>query len=1181
MILGVKSRGDASKRRHDAGAEECSEAPPKSVKFAEGEESPPSMRNGHEQVKGVKDKWKLLPHFLQMRGLMRQHIDSFNYFCTTEIKKIVAAKSNCVVLSDSKADWFLEYTDVYIEEPSMFNEMGNVRDITPYECRLRDCTYQSPIKVNVRYTKGNNIIRKNGIVIGYLPIMLRSAMCHLTGKSEDQLAQMKECPYDPGGYFIVKGVEKVILMQEQLSKNRVIIELDNKGNVSANIQSSTHERKSRCAIHVKHGKVYLHHNTLGDDVPIVVFMKAMGVESDQEIVQLVGSEPHLVDAFGESIEEALAVGVMTQKQALKYIGRKMRNPKASLNRKQYKARNIPAEDEAREMLSSVVLSHIPCPNYNFRAKCVYTAHIVRRVLTTVLDPSSLDDKDYYGNKRLESAGQLISLLFEDLFKRFNGDLKRYADTCLAKQNHATPWDISGMLAGSMNITQGFIHAISTGNWVVKRFKMDRQGVTQVLSRLSYISCLGMMTRVDSQFQKERKVSGPRALQPSQWGMLCPADTPEGESCGLVKNLALLAHVTSDEEPEPLVRLCMDMGVEDVTALSGAEINAPDTYLVFMNGAIIGAHARPELFVRRLRFLRRQGMVGEFVSVYLHDVQRAVYIASDGGRVCRPLLVVENGQTLLTERHMAQLASGVRGLKDLLRIGVVEYVDVNEENNCLIALSDADLTERHTHLEVDPLTLLGVVAGLIPYPHHNQSPRNTYQCAMGKQAIGTIALNQYERIDGLLYTLVYPQKPMCKTRVIDLIHFDEVPAGQNSIIAVMSYSGYDIEDASVLNKGSIDRGFGRCMVFRKHQVALKTHPSGTSDSINGPPDPNNADLYPKGENDRGWKKYKALDKDGIAYVGAKLEKDTVIINKMTPVGTDISADRAAATKMREASLSYKTSSPSYVDKVMIASNEVENQFFKVLVRQVRRPEVGDKFSSRHGQKGVCGIIVPQADMPFSEMGICPDLIMNPHGFPSRMTVGKMIELIAGKAGVLHGHQAYGTAFGEEFGNADKVTDICQALVDRGFSYCGKDILMSGINGEPVLNYIFAGPVFYQKLKHMVMDKMHARARGPRATLTRQPTEGRSRDGGLRLGEMERDCLIGYGASALIMERLMISSDAFTAYVCEGCGLLGYQGWCQGCRRPDSMSSISVPYACKLLFQELQSMNIVPRLRLQEY
>ena len=276
------------------------------------------------------------------------------------------------------------------------------------------------------------------------------------------------------------------------------------------------------------------------------------------------------------------------------------------------------------------------------------------------------------------------------------------------------------------------------------------------------------------------------------------------------------------------------------------------------------------------------------------------------------------------------------------------------------------------------------------------------------------------------------------------------------------------------------------------------------------------------------------------------------------------------------MTYKAPCFGYVDKVLLTSNG-ENQFLvKVLMRSTRRPEIGDKFSSRHGQKGVCGIIVNQEDMPFTDNGICPDIIMNPHGFPSRMTVGKMIELLAGKAGVLTGALKYGTAFG-----GDKVDDMGKILVANGYNYFGKDYVTSGVTGEPLSAYVFFGPVYYQKLKHMVMDKMHARSRGPRAVLTRQPTEGRSRDGGLRLGEMERDCLIGYGASMLLLERLMISSDAFEVHICKRCGMLGYAGWCNLCKSAVDVCTLRLPYACKLLFQELQSMNIVPRLELEDY
>ncbi len=854
---------------------------------------------------------------------------------------------------------------------------------------------------------------------------------------------------------------------------------------------------------------------------------------------------------------------------------------ASSNRSGFK-RNISAAAEAAEVLAHVVLNHVPVDRYCFRAKVVYISHIIRRVLRTVQDRKLLDDKDYYGNKRLELAGSLISLLFEDLFKRFNSDLKKQADMILSKPNRASGFDIVKFMR-SDTISQGFVHAISTGSWVLKRFRMDRAGVTQVLSRLSYISALGMMTRVSSQFEKTRKVSGPRSLQPSQWGMMCPADTPEGEACGLVKNLALLAHVTNDEESENenLKRICFDLGVEDVTLFTGEEINAHSTYLVFLNGLIVGIHERPTDLVDKIRQLRRGGRIGEFVSVYLNMIQKAVYIASDGGRVCRPLLVLEFGGKLkLSTEHVANLGKDIT-LQELIEDGVIEYIDVNEENNCLIALREADITPEHTHMEIDPLTILGVVAGLVPYPHHNQSPRNTYQCAMGKQAIGTIAMNQYERFDTLLYTMIYPQKPMVKSRTLDLINFDQVPGGQNASLAVMSYSGYDIEDAIVLNRGSMDRGFGRCLIAKKFVTSIKRYSNGSSDKSVGPIP---ANQFPGGNEDQRFRKQEFLDADGICQVGQVLDPNHILVNKYTPANTGDIIDGQLDSKSdeyRHTKLSYKGAAPATVDKVLITSNENDNFIIKVMMRQIRRPEVGDKFSSRHGQKGVCGLIINQEDMPFTEKGICPDLIMNPHGFPSRMTVGKMIELVSGKAAVFEGRQGYGSAFGEEFGNADRIEVACALLVRHGYSYVGKDLVTSGITGQPLESFIFMGPVFYQKLKHMVMDKMHARAKGPRAVLTRQPTEGRSRDGGLRLGEMERDCLIGYGASNLIMERLMISSDAFTANVCEGCGLLGYDGWCQRCRSGAKVASIRMPYACKLLFQELQSMNIATRLRLQDF
>lgn len=1125
------------------------------------------MSQSTAERKAVEDeinrkKIEILPALINMKGLLNHHIASFDHLVGVELRKILLNDSNREIKSSIDPDFVVRYTNIRVLCPQEIVAKGQQpKKITPHECRLRDLTYRGDMIVDVEYTtrdKTRKICTETDVKIGTIPIMLKSQSCNLFGKRKEEIVMMRECPLDPGGYFIIKGVEKVCLVQEQQSKNRVIIEADDHGNILAHVQSKTHYSISKCSVMFKKGKIVMTHRSFTEEIPVVVLLKALGLESDQHIAQHIGSGPEVEKVLFNCFEHAAKCGVVSQNDALAYIGERRKENSWEIDEAPNRQQVIKSKaDRAAEFLANVLLCHIRegevQHDWNYRHKALYVCYMVRRMIEATSDSSLLDERDFYGNKRFETTGTLMGLLFEDLLKQFNRVVKTAMDQQLSKKDATKPFNVKQLLESKAEVIQnGMQMAISSGRWELKRFNMNRQGITQVLSRLSYIACLGMMTRLASSFEKTRKVSGPRSLQPSQWGMVCPCDTPEGESCGLVKNFSLLSQVTLDLD-DTLVRSGLhNLGVEEIDSVSPAEFLAYHT--VFLNGTLIGIHRYPNRLTRGIRALRRSGRLHPHVSVYTQSKQKCVHIGCDGGRIVRLYLIVKDGALVLTPEHLDQLRDGMRTINDFLAEGVVEFIDVNEGNDCLIAVYPSDITKHTTHMEVEPLSLLGVVAGIIPYSHHNQSARNTFQSAMGKQALGSIAYNQQIRVDTVLLLGVYPQRPMCRSKAMNLTNYEKLGAGINAMVCVMSYSGYDIEDAQIYNRSSLDRGYGRCIVLRKHEVELQKQPNGQFDMI-----------LPAERNDP---KFKYLNNDGIISKGAPVRQFDVLVNKFQPV---------AGGNPKQAPLVYKYPQPAIVDHVIITppgdaerSMDVE-QKIKVITREVRPPEPGDKFSSRHGQKGVVGLITDGVNLPFNEQGITPDMIMNPHGFPSRMTVGKLIELMSGKSGVINGHFGDGTAFG-----GDKVDDIGQALVRNGYNYQGKDVFYSGITGEMMPAYVFFGPIYYQRLKHMVTDKMHARAGGPRSLLTRQPTEGRARSGGLRVGEMERDCMVGYGAAMLLNERLLKSSDLFTADVCGRCGHLGYKGYCPYCHAKGCVSKVNMPYAFKLLIQEMQGMGISTRL-----
>jgi DNA-directed RNA polymerase II subunit RPB2 len=1021
--------------------------------------------------------------------------------------------------------------------------------------------------------------------------MLRSTFCVLKGLDDQDLYALNECPYDQGGYFIINGSEKVIIAQERTATNTVFVfsrPLTSPIAFQAEIRSQAEEGpKTLSSFLVKmtrDNNIVASLPYINQDIPIMVVFRALGLVADRDILERIVYDPsddQMLEMLKPCIDHAFLI--QDREVALDYIGKRGRSVGLTRERRiRY----------AHELLERELLPHIGIKPGCETRKAYYIGYMVHRLLLAALGRRQIDDRDHYGKKRLDLAGPLLASLFRTFFQKLVKDISRTFTNCIERNR---PFNLN--FAINVNtITNGLRYALATGNWGdQKKFMETRAGVSQVLNRYTFASTLSHLRRLNTPIGREGKLAKPRQLHNTHWGMVCPAETPEGQACGLVKNLALMGYISVGSPSGPILEFLEEWTTENLEEITASAIG--NNTKIFVNGAWIGIHRDPDALVETLRSLRRTTDIYPEVSVVRDIRDNELRIYTDAGRICRPLFVVQDTQQLnLTHDHCALLESGKWKWEQLLENGIIEYLDTEEEETAMICMSPEDLAEsrgdrvsdksshdktarlksrkagdfcrKWTHCEIHPSMILGICASIIPFPDHNQSPRNTYQSAMGKQAMGVYLTNFQLRMDTLANILYYPQKPLVSTRGMKYLRFRELPAGQNAIVAIACYSGYNQEDSIIMNQSAIDRGLFRSIYYRSYMDAEKKVGFTQLEEFEKPTRESTLKLRQGA--------YEKIEDDGFPAPGTRVTGDDIIIGKTAPLLADNleMGTRTTQTK-KDVSSALKSTEQGIVDHVMVTTNGEGYKFVKVRVRSTRIPQMGDKFASRHGQKGTVGMTYRQEDMPFTAEGVTPDLIINPHAIPSRMTIGHLVECLLSKVGALTGTEGDATPFTDL-----TVQEVSDRLRSCGYQQRGFEVMYNGHTGKKLTAQIFFGPTYYQRLKHMVDDKIHSRARGPLQILTRQPVEGRSRDGGLRFGEMERDCFIAHGAAQFLKDRLFDNSDAYRVHCCDLCGLFaiasktGYE--CKGCKNTTKISQVYLPYAAKLLFQELMSMNIAPRL-----
>ena len=1199
-----------------------------------------------------------------MSPLVQHQIGSYNEFIDRKLGQIIRGFNPVQICHMYREDIreFVHKIYIRILNPSLSKPFFQTPDgsqllMTPHFARMNNLTYASNLLVDVNIL--TETINEDGITerkeatipnvsIGKFPIMVRSKLCTLTQMPGTAEGNGKhECRYDFGGYFIINGNEKVVISQDRISENRTVVFA---GNVNAD--GLTAEIRSMpdgvflppktCALHLnakpnQYGRtIRLTCTFLRTDIPLFTMFRALGIENDEDIIRFIvldiddEKQKRVLKELAASADDAS--DVRTQADALRILQRSMSlsgTPREYLDQPAVVAKML------QTFMENDFLPHV---GHTFNRKALYLGYMARKLIRTYLGYDGYDNRDSYIHKRIDTPGVLIGNLFRQCYGKMIKEMRNliqrelhvWRASTIAPQNIISASNVHRFLKQTV-IESGMRYSLSTGNWGVKSlggFQNIRQGVAQVLNRLSYYSMLSHLRRVNTPMEKNGKLVQPRKLENTQYGMICPAETPEGGAVGLVKNMAMGSQVTNAQSSANL-RASIEMwGVRILDdTLSAVEVRAflarmgtGHVVSVIINGDIMGYHDRPAELYAALKHAKRTGTISAYTAI-IWDVQKGqIAMSTEAGRMCRPLFIVDASNQLRLAKGLANghslpvkgapfatfmapmvaepreptaanelggegnLNGGDNGDNDQedqenqahgrTMEGFVEMMDVEELDKSMVAMFPKDLTRlpkgvsmppKYTHCEIHPSMLLGVLGVNIPFSNHNQAPRNAYQCSMGKQAVGVYMSNYQERIDTMAHVLNYPQAPIVRTRLSKYMNIEKLPSGINAIVAIMTYSGFNQEDSVMLNQSAIDRGLFTSTYYKSYRDQCnKNHSTGEEEIFTRP--------VVDGTSHMKAYNYEKLGDDGFVPENTWVGANDVLVGKVMPIKVH------GQIHPRDASLFMKSGDEGRVDRNYTGLNADGYRFCKVRLRQYRKPTVGDKVASTAAQKGTIGMVYRQQDMPFTKDGISPDIIINPHAIPSRMTVGQLMECLMGKACTMLGTKGDATPFRDV-----KMSELADVLASYGMERYGNEVLYDGRTGMQMKTEIFIGPTYYQRLKHMVCDKIHSRGNnGPVVLLTRQPAEGRARNGGLRFGEMERDAIVGHGASSFIKERMSDCSDFFRVHVCRKCGILCVANpergiyRCSYCKNGADIAQVRIPYSMKLLIQELMTMGVVPRL-----